>query len=137
MEGIIHCYGYYLSPNFETLKEPRNRPQVINSASEAWRAGTITLFYAIPSPHRLFKNSSTAKEGEFACVCVWGGGVCTTFLLLPHPISLFIPVVIQQGRRRLCNGLPFNPKSEQLISNSERYIPAFAKRDKNQTLIDL
>ncbi len=34
----------------------------IPPAYVAWRAGTITYFYSVPSHHRLFKNSSTGRK---------------------------------------------------------------------------
>ncbi len=34
----------------------------IPPAYVAWRAGTIILSYSVPSPHRLFKNSSSVQE---------------------------------------------------------------------------
>jgi hypothetical protein len=33
--------------------------EVIPAAYLAWRAGTITFSYLVPSPHRFFKNSSS------------------------------------------------------------------------------
>jgi hypothetical protein len=38
---------------------PRNE---FRSLCIAWRAGTITLFLLVPSPHRLFKNSSSVSR---------------------------------------------------------------------------
>ncbi len=59
------------SPNFETFDEAKNRFQGTDSGrlcSLAWRAGTTTLYsYSVPSPHRLFKNSSTgAPDNPFS-----------------------------------------------------------------------
>jgi hypothetical protein len=50
------------SPNFETFKEPKNRFQGTNSARLCSLAGRYDN--TIPITHRLFKNSSTGKEGE-------------------------------------------------------------------------
>jgi hypothetical protein len=49
------------SPNFKTFIEPKNQFQGINSASLCSLAGRYDnpISYSVPSPHRLFKNSST------------------------------------------------------------------------------
>ncbi len=60
---------------FKLLRRSRiDSKKPIPPGCVAWRAGTTTLFYSVPSPHRLFKNTST----------VWA-----LFLLLP--IALTFP----------------------------------------------
>ncbi len=51
----------YLSPNFKTFKEPKNWFQGTNSAMLCSLASQYNkpYSYSVPSPHRLFKNSST------------------------------------------------------------------------------
>jgi hypothetical protein len=48
----------------------------IPPAYVAQRAGTITLFYLVPGPHRWFKNSSTTlkrvNDHHLAWVSAWG-----------------------------------------------------------------
>ena len=50
-----------LSPNFENFKDPKNRFQGINSM---WPGGPVrqSYSYSVPSPHKLFKNSSTDRK---------------------------------------------------------------------------
>ncbi len=46
---------------FNILRSPRiDSQEPIPPGFVAWRAGTTTL-YSVPSPHRLFKNSSTVQ----------------------------------------------------------------------------
>ncbi len=45
---------------FKRSWSPRiNSKEWIPPAYVAWRAGTITLSYSVPSPHRMFNNSSS------------------------------------------------------------------------------
>ncbi len=50
---------------FKLLRSPRvNSKESTPPAYVAWQDGTTTLFllrYSVPSPHRLFKNSSTGR----------------------------------------------------------------------------
>jgi hypothetical protein len=49
-----------LKPEFSTFKDPSiDSKEPIPSGFVAWRAGTTTYSYSVPSPHTLFKNSST------------------------------------------------------------------------------
>ncbi len=54
----------YRARIFKLLMSSRNdSKESITPAYVAWRAGTIILFLLwVPSPHRLFKNSSTGLE---------------------------------------------------------------------------
>jgi hypothetical protein len=58
---MLHLQTSYRARIFEHLWSPGiDSKESIPPAYVAWRAGTINLFYLVPSPHRLFKNSSSA-----------------------------------------------------------------------------
>ncbi len=58
---IIQEYSLYKARIFKILRSPGiDSKESIPPAYVAWRAGTITLsLCSVPSPHRLFKNSSS------------------------------------------------------------------------------
>jgi hypothetical protein len=61
---VLKYMSRSLSPTFYTVKEPKNRFQGTNSARLCSLAGPVRqpYSYSVPSPHRLFQNSSIDVE---------------------------------------------------------------------------
>jgi hypothetical protein len=87
---------------FKYLWGPRiDSKEWIPPAYGAWWAGTITLFlYSVPSPHRLFKNSSSASQKSLhhctvslvCCIPVHGTKIA------PHLLFICFSSRADQGR---------------------------------------
>jgi hypothetical protein len=82
--------------NKKGLRSPRiNSKESIPPAYVAWRASTTTLYsYSLPSPHRLFKNSSTGPK--LAPVVLYNS---TILMSMPHelPVSVMYSLNVPQG----------------------------------------
>ncbi len=92
------CYGCNSGldrrANFKTLKEPKNRI-TRNQYRQAMQPGGPVrqpYSYSVPSPHRLFKNSSTGDLKKFEALSL--NGDCIFFQKEQRENSMLKPVLV-------------------------------------------
>ncbi len=86
----------------------------------AWRAGTITLYsYSVPSPHRLFKNSSTVVYGTKSGWCRRERGKVS--IKLEHKAFCLAWLVPNEFWWRKLKKIPFT-----VIPGWECYLPSIS-----------